>query len=169
MEEKRKSYTIRFKSQVLKKLEENGGNISQTSRDFNIDRKIIRRWLSQRDLIVDSVRNRAINISSRRNIRGGKAQYPELEDAIMEFIRDERKFGRSVNGKMIQRKALVLFPKLYPMPCASFKASKGWFQRMLLQNNLLFRRVTRVGQKVPPDAPRTMRSILEENAKHTWL
>ena len=128
MEEKRKSYTIRFKSQVLKKLEENGGNISQTSRDFNIDRKIIRRWLSQRDLIVDSVRNRAINISSRRNIRGGKAQYPELEDAIMEFIRDERKFGRSVNGKMIQRKALVLFPKLYPMPCSSFKGSKDGFE-----------------------------------------
>ena len=72
MEKKRKSYTIRFKSQVLKKLEENGGNISQTSRDFNIDRKIIRRWLSQRDLIVDSVRKRTINISSRRNIRGRK-------------------------------------------------------------------------------------------------
>ena len=61
MEEKRKSYTIRFKSQVLKKLEENGGNISQTSRDFNIDTKIIRHWLSQRDLIADSVKNRAIN------------------------------------------------------------------------------------------------------------
>ena len=61
MEEKRKSYTIRFKSQVLKKLEENGGNISQTSRDFNIYTKIIRHWLSQRDLITDSVKNRAIN------------------------------------------------------------------------------------------------------------
>ena len=128
MEEKRKSYTIQFKSQVLKKLKENGGNISQTSRDFNIDKKIIRRWLSQRDLIVDSVRNRAINISSCHNIQGGKAQYPELEDAIMEFIRDERKFGRSVNGKMIQRKALVLFPKLYPMPCSSFKGSKDGFE-----------------------------------------
>ena len=153
MEVKRKSYTIRFKSQVLKKLEENGGNISQTSRDFNKDRKIIRRWLSQRDLIVDFVRNRAINVSSRRNIRGGKAQYPEVEDAIMEFIRDERKFGRSVNEKMIQRKPLVLFPKLYPMPCASLKASKVWLQRMLLRNNLSFRRVTSVGQKVPSDAP----------------
>ena len=152
MEEKRKSYTIQLKSQVLKKLEENAGNISQTSRDFNIDRNIVRRWLSKRDLIVDSVRNRAINISSCRNIQGGKAQNPELEDAIMEFIRDERKFGRSVNGKMIHRKALVLFPKLYPMPCASFKASKGWLPRILLRNNLSFRRVTSVGQKASSDA-----------------
>ena len=54
---------------------------------------------------------------------------------------------------MIQRKALVLFPKLYPMPCASFKASKGWLRRMLLRNDLSFRRVTSVGQKVPSDAP----------------
>ena len=92
-----------------------------------------------------------MNISSHRNIRGGKTQYPELEDAIMEFIRDERKFGRSVNGKIIQRKALVLFPKLYPMPCASFKVSKGWLQKMLLQNNLSFKRITSIGQKIPSD------------------
>ena len=39
------------------------------------------------------------------------------------------------------------------MPCASFKASKGWLRRMLLRNNLSFRRVTSVGQKVPSDAP----------------
>ena len=71
MEEKRKSYTIQLKSQVLKKLEENGGNKSQTSKDFNIDRNIVRRWLSQRNLIVDSVRNRAINISRIRRCYHG--------------------------------------------------------------------------------------------------
>ena len=104
MEEKRKSYTMRFKSQVLKKLEENGGNMSQNSRDFNIDRKIIWRWLSQRDLIVDSVRNRAINISSRRNIRGGKAQYPELENAIMEFIEMKESLEDQLMGKWYKEK-----------------------------------------------------------------
>ena len=39
------------------------------------------------------------------------------------------------------------------MSCASFKASKGWLRRLLLWNNLSFRRVTSVGQKVPSDAP----------------
>ena len=57
--EKVKLYDSKVK--FWKKLEENGGNISQTSRDFNIDTKIIRHWLSQRDLIADSVKNRAIN------------------------------------------------------------------------------------------------------------
>ena len=161
MADNRKSYTIRFKSHVLKKLEENDGNISQTSRDVGVDRRIIRRWLSQRDLIENSLGYRAVNI-----VRGGKAKYPELEDAIMHFIQDERKLGRSANGKMIKRKALTLFPKLFPMPGASFKASKGWLRRMLLRNNLPFRRVTSVGLKVPPDAPErcdrflsTMRNI----------
>ena len=99
-----KSSTIRFKSHVLKTLEENNGNISQTSRDVGVDRKIIRCWLSQRNLIENSLRNRAVNISVHRNIRGGKAKYPELEDYIMHFIQDERKLGRSVNGKMIKVK-----------------------------------------------------------------
>ena len=137
----------------MKKLEENDGNISQTNRDVGVDRKIIRRWLSQRDLIENSIRNRAVYISVRGNIRGGKAKYPELEDAIMHLIEDERKSGRSVNGKMVKRKALTLFPKLLPMPGASFKVSKGWLRLMLLRNNLSFRRVTCDGQKVPPDAP----------------
>ena len=39
------------------------------------------------------------------------------------------------------------------MSCASFKASKGWLRRILLRNNLSFRKVTSVGQKVPSDAP----------------
>ena len=104
MEEKTKSYTIRFKSQVLKKLKENGGNISQTSRDFNIDRKIIWRWLSHNDLIVDSVRNRAMNVSSRHNIRGGKAQYPELDNAIMEFIEMKESLEDQLMGKWYKEK-----------------------------------------------------------------
>ena len=82
-----------------------------------------------------------------------KAKYPALEDAIMQFIKDERKLGRSVNGETIKRKALTLFPKLFSMPGASFKTSKGWLRRMLLRNNLSFRRVSSVDQKVPPDAP----------------
>ena len=46
------------------------------------------------------------------------------------FIRVERKFGRSVNGQMIQRKALVFFPKLYSVSCASFrlKHEQGGFE-----------------------------------------
>ena len=62
-------------------------------------------------MIENSLRDRAVNISVRRNIRGGKAKYPELEDAIMHFIQDERKLGRSVNDKMIKRKCQVLLLK----------------------------------------------------------
>ena len=43
-----KSYTLRFKSHVLKKLEENNGNILKTSQEVGVDRKNIQRWLSQK-------------------------------------------------------------------------------------------------------------------------
>ena len=60
---------------------------------------------------------------------------------------------------MIKRKALVLFPKLYPAPDEAFRASKGWFTPMLKRNKLTYRRVTSVGQKVPVDAPERAEGI----------
>ena len=68
-----------------------------------------------------------MNISVRRNIRGGKAKYPELENAIMRFIQDERKLGRSVNGEMIKRKALTLFPNCFQCQVLLLKHQKGDF------------------------------------------
>ena len=40
-----------------------------------------------------------MNISSRHNIRGGKAQYPELDNAIMEFIEMKESLEDQLMGK----------------------------------------------------------------------
>ena len=77
----RKSYTVEFKLIVLKHLEENGNNISQTSREFGIDRKNVRRWLTANDKFQEE---RQVQV---RYIRTGASKYP---------------------GKMLQRKALVI-------------------------------------------------------------
>ena len=61
---------------------------------------------------------------------------------------------------MIKRKALALFPKLYPTPDEAFRASKGWLTRMLRRNKLTYRRVTSVRQKVPVDAPERAEAFL---------
>ena len=52
MAEERRCYTLSFKKKVLDKLEENGNNIAQTARDFNIHRKNVQRWIVQKDLII---------------------------------------------------------------------------------------------------------------------
>ena len=53
-------YTLSFKKKVLDKLEENGNNIAQTARDFNIHRKNVQRWIVQKELIVKACKNRMV-------------------------------------------------------------------------------------------------------------
>ena len=60
MAEERRCYTLSFKKKVLDKLEENGNNIAQTARDFNIHRKNVQRWIVQKDLIIKACKNRMV-------------------------------------------------------------------------------------------------------------
>ena len=60
MAEERKCYTLSFKKKVLDKLEENGNNIAQTARDFNIHRKNVQRWIVQKELIIKACKNRMV-------------------------------------------------------------------------------------------------------------
>ena len=53
MSGKLKSYTLAFKKRVLIRLEENDNNISNTAKEFNLQR-----WIQQKDVIVKAVKNR---------------------------------------------------------------------------------------------------------------
>ena len=50
---KLKSYTLAFKKRVLIRLEENDNNISNTAKEFNLQR-----WIQQKDVIFKAVKNR---------------------------------------------------------------------------------------------------------------
>ena len=89
-----------------------------------------------------------------------KAKYPLL--AIVQFVKEARSKRQTVTGKMICRKATNVFPNLYPDPNETFSASNGWLKRMLKRNNLKYRRVTSVGQKIPIDAPEKAERFLAD-------
>ena len=160
--EARKSYTLSFKKTVLKTLDENNGNISATSKICSVDRKNIRRWKNQRTTIEKVCITRGVKSRFKRRIRLTKAKFPLLEDALVQYVKEERGKRQTVTGKMIRRKATTLFPNIYPNPAETFKASNGWLTRMLNRNNLSYRRVTSVGQKIPVDAPERADRFLAE-------
>ena len=85
-----------------------------------------------------------------------------LDQAILEFIEDRRKERITVTEKKVRRKATLLFKELYPDVQDEFRASKGWFRRMCRTNNLVHRRVTSVGQKVPKHAVEIAEQFLED-------
>ena len=68
MVEPRKSYSLHFKNNDLKKLKENGGKVSQTSVECGVQRKNIQRWMPQEGLSKKSIQNRHVNSRERRKV-----------------------------------------------------------------------------------------------------
>ena len=74
-------------------------------------RKNIRRWRSQRDTIINEINDGSVCSRSKRKIKTGTSKFPLLDEAIVSYIKEERKKRQPVSGPMIKRKALALFPK----------------------------------------------------------
>ena len=85
-----------------------------------------------------------------------------LDQAILEFIDDRRKERIILTEKKVQRKATLLFKELYPDVQHEFRASRGWLRKMCRRSNLVHRRVTSVGQKVPKNAVEIAAQFLED-------
>ena len=85
-----------------------------------------------------------------------------LDQAILEFIEDRRRERVTVTKKKVRRKAILLFKELYPNVQHEFRASRGWFRRMCRRNNLVYCRVTSVGEKVPKNAVEISEQFLKD-------
>ena len=72
---------------------------------------------------------------------------PEMEDALLEWIRSRRLKGLRVARKLIMRKALHLSKKQQDME--DFTARNGWIQKFMRRHGLSLRRKTTVAQKDP--------------------
>ena len=83
-----------------------------------------------------------------------------LDQAIIEFIEDRRKERITVTKKKLEGMLHYYF-KNSPEFQYEFRASRGWFRRICRRNNLVHRRVTSVGQKVPKNAVEIAEQFLE--------
>ena len=108
--------------------------IAKTSKECIIDRKSIRWWNAQQDKIKGLIRdNKTRSRFTRYTRRSYKAKYPLLEQAVVDYIKEQRKNRQSLTGSMIIRKTKALFHNLYHSPDSQFAASKGLFTRVLSQ------------------------------------
>ena len=74
-----------------------------------------------------------------------------MEEALVQHVREIRSKGIAIHQNAIRDKARELIKDVYP-EVQDFKASSGWCYRFMKRNNLVERRVTSVGQKVPENA-----------------
>ncbi|KAL1468255.1 hypothetical protein MTO96_025563 [Rhipicephalus appendiculatus] len=102
----------------------------------------IRYWKKQREKLM------ATN-STRRAFRGPKTgKFPDVEKAVLEYVRDMRKDGCAVSLDMVRTQARTVSRRL-GIATKDFRASSGWTTRFMRRNGLSLRRRTSLCQRLP--------------------
>ena len=139
--ERRHSYNVGFKLMIVEWHRKNGRNVSQTARKFNIDRKRVRDWESQYDMLFQ----RSVD-KDKKQRRLGSGRVPlsgDLDQKVLEFLEDERSEGRPVTNKQLKATALQIAGGMG----LSFSASDSWFSQWKQRFCVGYRCFTNTAQK----------------------
>eukprot|EP01023_Acetabularia_acetabulum_P017336 TRINITY_DN18640_c0_g2_i3.p1 TRINITY_DN18640_c0_g2~~TRINITY_DN18640_c0_g2_i3.p1 ORF type:complete len:723 (+),score=98.45 TRINITY_DN18640_c0_g2_i3:158-2326(+) len=156
---KQKMYSIEFKLAVLNWLKENDNNVSKTGKHFKIDRKRIRDWKAQEQLLV-----KCQNKSTRFRIKARKAKYPELEKKLLEWITQridgsqnskDQNQDQNVNQNLNKKEFVdyqMLISEARKIGCelnlpSTFQYSMSWVNNFMKRNKLTTRKVKQDKQK----------------------
>lgn len=140
--DKRSSYTAAFKRKVIWYADQHGNRAA--GREYQVHEKCVRRWKLQRVSIFKC-------LSTKKCFRGPKrGHHPEMEEELVEFIRSQRNQGFPVTSAIIQVKAREL-ARARGIPHATFRASRGWVDRLMRRHGFSLRRRTTIAQKLPAD------------------
>ncbi|EDV25740.1 uncharacterized protein TRIADDRAFT_55153 [Trichoplax adhaerens] len=129
---KRKAYSVAFKLQVVEALRFSPrSNISQIAIRFGVDRKRVREWNNSYDklrLIVDAKKKDRKKVQFVRQVRS-----QEIEDGVLNYMKEQINLGVSVKNKDLQHKALEI---AHTIGLLDFKASNMWLYRWKKRHNI---------------------------------
>lgn len=138
----RRQFTMCFKKKVIEYAEAHGNLAAQ--REFGPTEKSIRYWRSQKQRII------SCSNQKKTSFRGRTAVHPELETALVEFVRELRARSLPVTTECIRVKALEI-ARDSGLTRAQFKGSPSWVRRFMKRKGLVLRRRTSVCQKLPAE------------------
>jgi hypothetical protein len=109
----------------------------KSSREFIIDRKVLRSWVAMKGKLKKTPLKATRN---RRQYSGARVVHPEMEKQLYAWIKDNRLRGACVGGREIKAKARALLNE-----DSGFQASSGWLAGFLRRRKLSLRRITSTG------------------------
>ena len=115
-----RSYTVKFKLEVLDWYYKNGENKTKTARAFDIDRKRVRDWLRD-EVNLRSDPNPGL---TRKKRAGCPPLYKEIESALYQWYVDQKDRGFKPKNMDLKAKSLEFAEQLGLQ--GSFKASGSW-------------------------------------------
>lgn len=142
----RSSYTIQKKVEIVEWHRKNGTNVSKTARHFEVDRKRVREWNANYQVLLQQCHGKT---KLKRTMGTGRPVFSEeLDDALMDFLETERSAGRAVSNRLLQEHARQLAAQ---MGLGNFQASCQYIARWKKRYNVFMRVGTNESQKLPAD------------------
>jgi len=137
----RKALSLTEKLSILHKYDSNPSlEKTKIAESLNISESTLRTIISKRK----EIQKRAIEGSNKRKkIKQGK--YYILEPTLIQWINEKHASSASVNGPIIQRKALKIAKLL---KITNFKATNGWLDRFKKRNLIRYHSVNRKSNPV---------------------
>ena len=129
--------------------------MSKTAKEHGVHRRVVQRWNQQKKSLFDAAKSRDTSTRKRRRLSRSSStacKFPDVETALVEWIKKCRDDRITVDGSFVQKKAIELFEEIKGNSAdGQFKASKGLLDHFLKRNELCSRVVTSQRQKVPPN------------------
>ena len=116
------------KYNAILSIENKEFKVNELSRVLNVGRSTVNGWIQNKEKIKEEYES-SLDPSKRIRIRGAK--YPEIDKALMDWIRETRPF---LNGPIIMDKA----EEIGKMMNKEFKASSGWLERFKKRNGIYY-------------------------------
>jgi hypothetical protein len=119
---KRLSYTAKFKSEVIRCVEEKGNR--KAAAIFGVNESNVLLWRKHIAAISGCE-------ASRRKFTGPKkGRFPEIDEAVFKFFQERCKTGLFVSYDLLREEAIKKARSLNILR-SRFKASKGWAIRFM--------------------------------------
>lgn len=107
---------------------------------YEISRSTLYRLVQTKEKIRQTQKNfEELGKVTNKNSRTGKL--PQLEEALFQWVQEQRKINNILNGTIIKTKAEMLFKKLKELTgdiYENFEATDSWFQHFKKRFNLKF-------------------------------
>ena len=160
----RKSFTVKYKLNVMEWYHTNGNNAHATAIHFEIERSLVRRWLAKEKAMKkmkDKTKTKRVHYCIP------KPMFPALDDEVYQYLCTERAAGRPVSNKQLKAKAMEIAPRLSD----TFQASGTWLKQWKRRNGVSLWCATNDSQKVPADYKDVLHSfrsqIMQQQIKHS--
>lgn len=161
---KHTTLTLNVKAEILQRLDQ-GEKMSDLAKFYGLGRATIFEMKQNRAKIEGFMKNTDFDFSGRRRLKYG--DFPQVEEALMQWITHQRENNIQVSGELIQEKAKYYYKQI--MKKDDFKASNGWLDKFKKRYGIRLSASTREKVKSPVEEPSLSEDLKKLNDKISEL